>query len=593
MPAKRTIILVDDEEAILLSLQRILELSGEYEVLKAASAKAALKILRDQNPDLIISDILMPEMDGLEFCRKIRQSPMTRNTPFIFLTAKKDYMVEGIKAGGDDFIIKPFSVDEVLAKIEALFRRVKTTEEQVSQIKGRLGEDGLDKVLKLAHEKNITGELLLQNGTKIGKIELKAGEIVAAYYKHHRDDSALDILMSWKGALFVIKLTGMKAQPDFWIDRTPQESNRFDEPVEIADNIWWVGNRDSDSLIPGNPYLRRFMGNDKIINYLINPGSALDFPVISKKISAVINNISNIHLYSLCLPDPHICTNALFIRNANSRSICITSEENWQLISHYEINPKSVKLINSFKDGMVTLATGHKLQFIHVPYCRSKGAFIVYDLQARILFSGDLFSGICESSRKKQLYADEEDWNGVRAFHQLYIPSGAALRNAIQLVQELKPAPILIAPHHGFILRGEIKDQFIERLYYLEVGSDLLNQEYSKAVIENYIESANELIKVSAESLELDRIIQKLKKNPRVMPRCEIKKYQVTNIFSKPDDVFEQIVMTIVEGEDSKMVNYVKSQALKISQSRGLPAPVLDWDADQTLTGIPKQIFSE
>ena len=153
MKSKKVILLVDDEEAILFSLQRIMELSGEFEILTALNGKEALKRIKRMIPDLILSDIAMPEMDGLELCRKIRANEITRNIPFIFLTAKRDLMIDGFKAGGDDFIIKPFTFDEVMVKIEAMFRRVRQSQEQANQIKGELKEYGLDQVLKICAKK--------------------------------------------------------------------------------------------------------------------------------------------------------------------------------------------------------------------------------------------------------------------------------------------------------------------------------------------------------------------------------------------------------------------------------------------------------
>ena len=141
-------------------------------------------------------------------------------------------------------------------------------------------------------------------------------------------------------------------------------------------------------------YLRRFRQEDKSLNYLIDPGSPSDFPFISKKISSILGSVSKIHLYSLHSPDADVCMNAIYLRKTNSKAICITSEENWSQAIHYEIHPKSVKLINNFKEGQAPLATGHTLQFITVPFCSVKGSFMTYDPDTRVLFSGDLFSGL-------------------------------------------------------------------------------------------------------------------------------------------------------------------------------------------------------
>jgi len=123
MLSKKIILIAEDEDAILLALQRILELTGEYEVFTALDGQIALNKLKEIIPDLIISDVSMPNMNGIELCTEIRKNPITKSTPFIFLTGKKEMLIECINAGGDDFLMKPFNVYDVLVKIEAFLPR--------------------------------------------------------------------------------------------------------------------------------------------------------------------------------------------------------------------------------------------------------------------------------------------------------------------------------------------------------------------------------------------------------------------------------------------------------------------------------------
>ena len=132
MQSKKTILIVEDEEPILIALQRILELTGEYEAVVAQDGVIAMDKLQNFIPDLIISDISMPNLNGIELCKNVRENPLTKSVPFIFLTAKKEKMLEGLNVGGDDFLMKPFNVDEVLVKIETMFRRVSQSREQGS-----------------------------------------------------------------------------------------------------------------------------------------------------------------------------------------------------------------------------------------------------------------------------------------------------------------------------------------------------------------------------------------------------------------------------------------------------------------------------
>lgn len=114
------LLIVDDEEEILQMLKEYFTML-DYIVYTAGSGKEALRLI-DQAPDLIILDINMPEMDGLEVCRKVRACI---NVPILFLTAKIEEQdkVEGFMAGGDDYILKPFSIEELQVRVMAHLRR--------------------------------------------------------------------------------------------------------------------------------------------------------------------------------------------------------------------------------------------------------------------------------------------------------------------------------------------------------------------------------------------------------------------------------------------------------------------------------------
>lgn len=119
---KYKILIIDDEEMILKMLKNNLEIEG-YQVFTASSAKGALNLLTVA-PDVILLDINMPEMDGLELCQLIREHI---SCPIIFLTARvtEEDIIKGLAVGGDDYITKPFSVDELLARLSAHLRREK------------------------------------------------------------------------------------------------------------------------------------------------------------------------------------------------------------------------------------------------------------------------------------------------------------------------------------------------------------------------------------------------------------------------------------------------------------------------------------
>ncbi|MPZ15876.1 MAG: response regulator [Chloroflexi bacterium] len=118
------ILVVDDDPKITDLLRRALALEG-YSVQTAASGTTALEHARAHEPDLVILDILMPGMDGLEVCRRVRAAG---DTPILLLTAKDEVTdrVRGLDSGADDYLVKPFALDELLARVRALFRRRET-----------------------------------------------------------------------------------------------------------------------------------------------------------------------------------------------------------------------------------------------------------------------------------------------------------------------------------------------------------------------------------------------------------------------------------------------------------------------------------
>lgn len=116
------ILLVEDEENLLDAIKLNLELEG-YEVETADTGKKALRKIASQRFNLVILDVMLPEVDGFEICENIRMRDT--ETPVLFLTAKdaSEDKVKGFKAGGDDYITKPFNLEELLLRVKALIKR--------------------------------------------------------------------------------------------------------------------------------------------------------------------------------------------------------------------------------------------------------------------------------------------------------------------------------------------------------------------------------------------------------------------------------------------------------------------------------------
>lgn len=125
--ANKTILIVDDESAIRDMLRVALEMA-EYHCLEAGDAQSAHSLIVDKKPDLILLDWMLPGTSGLELARRLKRDEVTANVPIIMLTAKgeEDNKVQGLDVGADDYITKPFSPRELVARLKAVLRRTET-----------------------------------------------------------------------------------------------------------------------------------------------------------------------------------------------------------------------------------------------------------------------------------------------------------------------------------------------------------------------------------------------------------------------------------------------------------------------------------
>jgi two-component system, OmpR family, phosphate regulon response regulator PhoB len=124
--SKPTILVAEDEGALITLLRYNLEREG-YHVLEAQDGEEALLVAAEEKPDLVLLDWMLPQISGIEVCRRLRSRQETRNVPIIMLTARgeENDRIRGLDTGADDYLTKPFSMTELLARLRAVLRRIR------------------------------------------------------------------------------------------------------------------------------------------------------------------------------------------------------------------------------------------------------------------------------------------------------------------------------------------------------------------------------------------------------------------------------------------------------------------------------------
>jgi two-component system, OmpR family, phosphate regulon response regulator PhoB len=121
-----SVLVVEDESALVTLLRYNLERAG-YRVFEATDGEEALLVAAEQKPDLVLLDWMLPQLSGIEVCRRLRGRQETRNVPIIMLTARSEEAdrIRGLDTGADDYLVKPFSMTELLARLRAVMRRIR------------------------------------------------------------------------------------------------------------------------------------------------------------------------------------------------------------------------------------------------------------------------------------------------------------------------------------------------------------------------------------------------------------------------------------------------------------------------------------
>ncbi len=216
--ARETILVVEDNDVMRQGLQALLEESGFY-VISAFNGVEALEQMNWSTPDLILSDISMPEMDGFEFFEAVRAQPQWVSIPFIFLTGRDDDTdrLKARKIGSDDYLTKPCPLERLAQSVDTLMDRINQAKKiPLGQVgpSGKIEEVDLLDLIQTLELDQKTGALVLSHGERTGTLYFRDGVIVDADIRSPKREEPLFVLLGWKTGNYLFL-------PDALPDRMP------------------------------------------------------------------------------------------------------------------------------------------------------------------------------------------------------------------------------------------------------------------------------------------------------------------------------------------------------------------------------------
>ncbi|HZK79548.1 MAG TPA: response regulator transcription factor [Humisphaera sp.] len=184
---KQTILVIDDQKDFRELIRRTLEQNG-FEVILASDGVSGLRIAEEHRPDLLVLDLTMPDIDGLEVCRRLRENPRHRHLPILVTSARASApeRVLGLKTGADDYLIKPFVPEELVARVNALLRRSQIPADARAIIRAR------DLVIDLhGHTVSYANKPILLTGAQFRILEFLVGHAGRAFSRDEIIESCL------------------------------------------------------------------------------------------------------------------------------------------------------------------------------------------------------------------------------------------------------------------------------------------------------------------------------------------------------------------------------------------------------------------
>ncbi len=340
---------------------------------------------------------------------------------------------------------------------------------------------------------------------------------------------------------------------------------------EIGKNLFYL--RTQEKLFHRNIYIKKFVGvQGKSVNMIVDPGTHMDMPFIRESLQKLIGGIENLDIIFVNHQDPDVSANIMEILEAAPRAVLLTSEDTWRLIQMYGIPANRFCAIENFKTPFAKIRdTGHQIHFISSPYCHFRGAVMLYDIESRVLMSGDLFGGV-NTTIKEDIYADKESWEGISMFHEIYMPSSKSIKRTIDKISFLLPPPVLIAPQHGDLIQEELIPFVFKKLGELKVGVDLLESlELDRQIFVLALQDFLDRLRNSKQEL-FRSLCQRLKQAGSFTPTLTIRDDCITDIKIIPEN-FIPIFLSILYELDSQNYSKFKKEFFDILENYDLAVP--------------------
>lgn len=347
--------------------------------------------------------------------------------------------------------------------------------------------------------------------------------------------------------------------------------------MKVTDGCYMVGRRNPKSLLQCNTYLRSFIRDGKKdFQWLVDPGSQIDYSVVRENVLQYVESLAELDLFSLNHQDPDVVGNLTYICQEHPKLAGLVTQDTWRLVRHLDVPVGDLHFGNKLERNVLKVPTGHQIQVVPTPFCHFRGAVAYYDPEIQVLFTGDLFGGVNRLG-ETELWANEQDWEGIRVFHEIYMPNRAALEFAIRQIRSLDPPVKIIAPQHGFLLKGDLMHEVMDQLCQLPVGMDRVVDEFDKQHLRGFAEVYDELVELAQGYYGKDEVHARLRGLPDDHPLTTYTRRNSDEVFlwEKGILAIPHVVDVLTADQDEEFKGMLKTLALHACVSRNLPIPSL------------------